>query len=293
MFRASLVLTALVAAAPAMAGAKITGIDVRPAGERVDIVVRASEPPTFQSWARSSPPVLVLDLLDTVADPKTLTPGGAVEQIAVTRHDARGTALSRLSLKLKQAVDYDVSARGNEITVSLFLSASAREAGRATASTASFVAKKPATLAMSTLSTDRGVASDASSRGVVEGSVGRATSEVELAQAAEGPRQMTYIGFKNTATQSRIYARLNAEAKFSTRKEGDNLVVLEIQNATIPLRNNKNHLDTTFFDSPVKMVTPSEVEDATPTIRITIEMKEAVPFDAKLEGREVVVTFQK
>lgn len=34
------------------------------------------------------------------------------------------------------------------------------------------------------------------------------------------------------------------------------------------------------------MITPSEVEDATPTIRITVEMKEAAPYEAKLEGRE-------
>jgi hypothetical protein len=289
MLRASLLVTALVAAAPAFAGAKLVGIDVRPSAERVDVVVKASEPLTFQSWARSSPPVLVVDLLDTEASAKTLTPGGAIEAIDVTRHDARGTALSRLSLKLKQSMDYDVTARGNEITVSLFLSAQARDQARA-AKAENFSAQKPATVAMNT---ERGVASDVPSRGVVEGSVGRATSEVEIAQAAEGPRQMTYIGFKNTSTQSRIYARMNAEAKFSVRKEGDNLVVLEIQNATIPLRNNKNHLDTTFFDSPVKMITPSEVEDATPTIRITIEMKEAAPYEAKLEGREVVITFKK
>jgi hypothetical protein len=289
MLRASLVLTALVAAAPSLAGAKLLGIDVRTAGERVDVVVQASEPMTFQSWARSAPPVLVIDLLDTTADERTLTPGGALEHIAVTRHDARGMALSRLSLKLKQAVDYDVSARGNQLTVSLFLSASARRDAQA----ADFTAKRPTALAMSAMSTERGVVSDVPMRGVIEGSVGRATSPVELAQAEGGPRQMSYIGFKNTASQSRIYARLNAEAKFTVRKEGDNLVVLEIQNATIPLRNNKNHLDTTFFDSPVKMVTPSEVEDATPTIRITIEMKQAVPYEARLEGREVVVTFKK
>ena len=104
---------------------------------------------------------------------------------------------------------------------------------------------------------------------------------------------MGYIGFKNTAQGSKVYARMNAEAKFTVRKEGDNLVVLEIQNAKIPLRNNKNHLDTTFFDSPVKMITPSEIDDATPSIRITIEMKEAAPYEAKLEGREIVVTFKK
>ncbi|MBM4280402.1 MAG: hypothetical protein FJ137_06455 [Deltaproteobacteria bacterium] len=131
---------------------------------------------------------------------------------------------------------------------------------------------------------------------VAADSVGVATAAegVVVAQAAPaGTRQMTYIGFKNSPTQSRVFARLNDGAEFAVKKEGDNLIVLELKNATIPLRNNRNHLDTTFFDSPVKMITPSEVEDATPTIRITIEMKSAVPYEAKLEGREIAIYFKK
>jgi hypothetical protein len=129
----------------------------------------------------------------------------------------------------------------------------------------------------------------------VDGAIGRATADdVVLAQAAPaGTRQMTYIGFKNSPSQSRVFARLNDGAEFAVKKEGDNLIVLEIKNATIPLRNNRNHLDTTFFDSPVKMITPSEIEDATPTIRITIEMKSAVPYEAKVEGREIALYFKK
>ncbi len=274
-------------AAPALAGATITGVEVRPSAERVDVVVTASEPLTFQSWARTKPPVLVVDLLDTAAQEKVLLPGGAISRIAITRHDARGTALSRLSLELTNAVDYDVAARGNQITVSLFLTGK-KDAGVTRRKTT------PSALQMLSMSSDQdnNLRSDADTK-AVDGIVGKATSEVDLAQATDGPRQMSYIGFKNTATSSRIYARLNAEAKFTVRKEGDNLVVLEIQNATIPLRNNKNHLDTTFFNSPVKMITPSEIEDATPTIRITIEMREATPYEAKLEGREVIVTFKK
>jgi hypothetical protein len=90
-----------------------------------------------------------------------------------------------------------------------------------------------------------------------------------------------------------VFVRLNDAAEYAVKKEGDTLLVLEIKGATIPLRNNKNHLDTTFFDSPVKMVTPSEVEDATPTIRVTIEMKAAVPYETKLEGKEIAIYFKK
>jgi hypothetical protein len=283
MFRSLVVVSVALGSLPSLAAARLEGIDVRPAADRVDVVLRASEPLTFQSWSRSAPATVVVDLLDTAAEPRTLQ---KVEQmlagIEVTRHDARGAQLSRVSLQLKHAVDFDVTARGSEITVSLFT-------GKGQKAASNFKSAKPTLLAMST---SRGVATDAPS-GIVEGSLGRSTSEVELAQAGEGPAAMSYIGFKNTSANSRVYARLNKEAKFTVRKEGDNLVVLEIQNATIPLRNNKNHLDATFFDSAVKMITPSEVEDATPTIRITIEMKSAVPYEAKLEGREVVVTFRK
>lgn len=285
MLRVSALVTLAVAAGPALATAQLTGIDVRPSAERVDVVVKASEPLTFQSWARSTPPVLVVDLLETTAEPtklgaSALKGAAALTGITVSRHDARGTALSRLSLALSRNVDYDVSARGSEVTISLFPTGK-REA--------SFTSKKPVQLAMST---DRGARSDAPAL-VVEGSLGRATADLDVAQASGGPLKMSYIGFRNTASSSVVFARLNAEAKFTIRKEGDNLVVLEIQNATIPLRNNKNHLDATFFDSPVKMITPSEIEDATPTIRITIEMKQAAPYDAVLQGREVVVTFKK
>jgi hypothetical protein len=273
----ALVLVSSLVAAPSNAGAKLTDIDVKPSADHsgvVDVVLHANEPLTFQSWARSSPPVLVVDLLDADADAKSLTPGGAIEGIDVTKHGN----MSRVSIKLKSSVDYDVTAHGDAVTVSLFLTGKKDF--------------KDAKATQVALNTSRGTASDAPT-GVVEGTVGRATGdEVELAQA-EGPRKMSYIGFKNTAQSSKIYARLNAEAKFTVRKEGSNLVVLEIQNSKIPLRNNKNHLDTTFFDSPVKMITPSEIDDATPSIRITIEMKEATPYEAKLEGREIVVTFKK
>jgi hypothetical protein len=276
------VLTLALASTQAHAGAKIEGVEVKPGAERIDVVVKASEPLTFQSWSRSAPPTVVIDLLDATADAKDFAGSGVLTGVSLTRHDGRGAQLSRVSLNLKNAVDYDVTAKGNEITVALFLTKKAAS---------DFTTKKPAVLAMNTARGSQGDASDAP-KGIVEGSLGRATSDVELAQA-DGPRAMTYIGFKNTAASSKVYARLNAEAKFTVRKEGDNLIVLEIQNAKIPLRNNKNHLDATFFESPVKMITPSEVEDATPTVRITIEMKGAVPYDAKLEGREIVVTFKK
>lgn len=123
-----------------------------------------------------------------------------------------------------------------------------------------------------------------------------APAQVYVAQAeASGgdQRAMTYVGFRNLPGQSEVFARLTASATHEVRREGDNLLVLEIKNAVIPLDNNKNHLDSTFFDSPVKMITPTEVEDTLPAIRIIVEMKEDVPYRTEQRGNEIAVIFQR
>ena len=110
---------------------------------------------------------------------------------------------------------------------------------------------------------------------------------------AEGEVAMTYIGFVNRANESEIFARMSQRTGFEVRREGDNLMVLEIPRAMIPLRNNKNHLDTTFFESPVKMITPTVVDDDETMIRIIIEMKEEVPYESNLQGNDIVVRFKR
>lgn len=260
-------LVVLAAGSAAAADARVRSVDVRSADGRIEVVVQADAPPTFQSTARNTPPEIVVDLFDTDATAATLPQkGGVLTAVDVVK--TKGGA--RLVLKLTEPVLYDVTATGDTIVATLFVPAPTT---------------KGAKVAMA--------AAKSSSR--VDGMMGKATAPVLLAQEG-GPkptRQMTYIGFRNTPAESQVFARLNDKADFEVKKEGENLLVLEIRNATIPLRNNKNHLDTTFFDSPVKMITPTEVEDATPTIRIIIEMKEVVPYESKVVGRDVVVSFKR
>jgi hypothetical protein len=268
----------VVASAAAHAAPRVTDVSVKPTGDGVDVVVTATEPLTFQSWTK--PAAVVVDLLETEATATELPGSGPLQAVSVTRHDSRGVPMSRLTLPTASPQDYDVTARGNSVTISVFGKGTRRPSNPdLDADTAIKSAPAPVKVA---------------SAGVVEGSLGRATASdaVYLAQAGT-TRQMTYIGFKNNAAQSRVFVRLNDAAEFTVTKQGDNLVVLEIQNTTIPLRNNKNHLDTTFFDSPVKMITPSEIEDASPKVRVVIEMKSAVPFETKVEGREIAIYFKR
>jgi hypothetical protein len=260
--------------AAAAASPRVTDIRLEPAASGVNIVVEATEPLTFQSWTSASPNAVVVDLLDTTATAGSKPGSGPVNKVEITRHDGKSSPMTRLTLPTSAGQDYEVNAVGNTLTIAVF--------GKGTRADVKTAAPR--------------VRVASASDHIVDGELGRATATdaVQIAQATGGARQMTYIGFRNSPTQGRVFARLNDSAEFAVRKEGDSLVVLEIKNATIPLRNNRNHLDASaFYDSPVKMITPSEIEDATPTIRIVIEMKAAVPFETKVEGREIAIYFKK
>jgi hypothetical protein len=264
---------ALLAALQASATATVTDLKVESREDGALVVLTATEPLTFQSWQRTGPDAVVVDLLDTEAAPGIKEGAGPVQRVELTRHDARGQPLSRLTLPVAKGQEHEVTATGNTITIAVW--------GRGTRTIA---ASKAAPVKVASRDAFFG-----------EGSMGRATATdaIPLAQSG-GQRQMTYIGFKVAAGKSRVFARMNDKAEFTVRREGANLVVLEIKNATIPLRNNRNHLDTSqFANTSVKMITPSEIEDATPTIRIAIEMRESVPFETKVEGRDIAIYFQR
>jgi len=106
-------------------------------------------------------------------------------------------------------------------------------------------------------------------------------------------RRMTWVGFQQTADASRVFVKTNAPVKFHLTEEGDRLVVLELENTTIPLRNNRRFLDTHFFDSAVSMITPRQQQGVNSTVRIEIELSKRVPYQATQEDNIVYVSFQR
>jgi hypothetical protein len=278
----SLTLSATALAAP---GNHVKSVDVQRSGERIDVVLHTNAPPTFQSFAKRSPAVIIVDVLDASAKAQTIaSPGAPLEAIELAPKSG-SSDLARLTLRFSAAVAYDVVASGHEVTISIFpetATPTAAVPGK-TAMTKETRGEKVA----SRTELGREVRTDAPLRLAQEdGSAGMATG-------SGSGRAMSYIGFRNKSTTSEVFARLNGAASHEVKREGANLLVLEIKNASIPLRNNKNHLDTTFFESPVKMITPTEVDDASPTIRIIIEMKEDVPYETKVQGNDIIVVFKK
>jgi hypothetical protein len=100
---------------------------------------------------------------------------------------------------------------------------------------------------------------------------------------------MTFIGFERRTSASRVYVRTNEPVRYSVQQSGDKLVILELENTRIGLRNNRRPLDTSFFDSAVAMVEPNPA--ASRRVRVQIKLKAPVAYQAKQEGNVVSVEF--
>ncbi len=106
-------------------------------------------------------------------------------------------------------------------------------------------------------------------------------------------KDMTWVGFQQTLESSRVFIKTTEPVRFHVTEEGDNLVVLELENTRIPLRNNTRFLDTHFFDSAVTMITPREIEGVSRNVRIEIQLRNKVPFSSGQDENMVFLDFSR
>jgi colicin import membrane protein len=109
-------------------------------------------------------------------------------------------------------------------------------------------------------------------------------------EAVRGPGTVESFGFKQLDGRSRVFVRTSSAVNFSVREDGPNLVVLELQDTKIGKKNNRRFLDTSFFDTPVELISP-QVEGS--AVRIAIRLKSQVQYAARQEGGEIFVDFQR
>jgi hypothetical protein len=103
-------------------------------------------------------------------------------------------------------------------------------------------------------------------------------------------KTMTLVGFRQESTASRVFVRTNAPVRY-TVTEGNKEVVLELENTRIEETNNTLPLDTSFFDTAVASVGASAGPSR--TVRVAIKLKEQVSYQARQEGNEVSIEFQR
>jgi hypothetical protein len=106
-------------------------------------------------------------------------------------------------------------------------------------------------------------------------------------------KDMTWLGFQQTAEASRVFIKTNEPVRYRVVEEGDDLVVLELENTRIPLRNNRRFLDTHFFNTAVTMITPREIEGVSRNVRVEIQLRHKVPYSATQEDNVVYLRFER
>jgi colicin import membrane protein len=114
------------------------------------------------------------------------------------------------------------------------------------------------------------------------------------AQGIEGElRDMTAIGFQQFADGSRVFVRTNEPVKYHVEALQPDVVTLVLDYTRVPLRNNRRHLDTRYFDSPVTFIQPKVIEDPSPSVRIDIHLRRRVPYKETQSDTLVALDFPR
>src|SRR5258706_9358972 len=81
------------------------------------------------------------------------------------------------------------------------------------------------------------------------------------AQNLEGElKDVEWIGFQQFQEASRVFVRTTEPVKYRVDASKQNEVVIILENARIPTRNNRRPLDTHYFDGPVTYIQSRVVE---------------------------------
>jgi hypothetical protein len=109
------------------------------------------------------------------------------------------------------------------------------------------------------------------------------------AEVSSRRKTMTLVGFQQQSGASRVFIRTNEPVRYTASEDGRSVVV-ELENTRIDLSNNTRPLDTSFFSSPVTRV---EADSSGRAVRVTINLREQVPFQARQEGNVISLDFQR
>lgn len=102
-------------------------------------------------------------------------------------------------------------------------------------------------------------------------------------------KALTFVGFDDKGP--RVYVRTNEPVRYTVVAGANNTVVLELDNTSIPLRNNSRALDTTYFAGPVLRIQPERGPGH--TVRVAITLRDAVTYQTRQDGNEVSVQFAR
>lgn len=111
------------------------------------------------------------------------------------------------------------------------------------------------------------------------------------ALAGAGPAtRLAEVGFQQVPGASRVFLRTSAPPRFTVTDVGDDVVRIELENTRATRRNDTRFLDTSFFASPVALVTPSMRGSS---YVVDIKLRQRVPYQQKVEGDMLALDFER
>ena len=104
---------------------------------------------------------------------------------------------------------------------------------------------------------------------------------------------LTEINFKQMDQKSRIVVILTGEPKFESQTLSENMIVVDVKNAFVP-KHLQRSLDTSEFESGVIAITLQNIKTGkTNDIRISIKLRETLPFETATEGQALFIDIEK
>ena len=106
-------------------------------------------------------------------------------------------------------------------------------------------------------------------------------------------RELNWIGFQQFKEVSRVFVRTTEPVKYKVDNSKGDVIVILLENTTVPLKNNRRQLDTRFFDSPVSYVRAKVIEGPSPSVRVEIRVRRKVPFKEVQSDNVLALDFQR
>ena len=106
-------------------------------------------------------------------------------------------------------------------------------------------------------------------------------------------RDMNWVAFQQFKEASRVFIRTTESVKYRVDASKPGLVELTLENTDVTKKINTLPLDTSFFDSPVRMISVEILEGASPSVRIRISLSEDVGFKEVQSDNVIALDFER
>ncbi|MGA9521790.1 MAG: AMIN domain-containing protein [Myxococcaceae bacterium] len=115
-------------------------------------------------------------------------------------------------------------------------------------------------------------------------------SRTQPAVAREGQRSVSLVGFRPSGRGARVFIQMDGTTQYEVREGDVRTIVVVLRGTRISSPNNARFLDTSFFDTPVQLVNPTEVGDE---VHVAVKLKRPVPYQVHQSEDALVIEFQE